>query len=85
MERNELKFILSLTQAEILQERLKAVLKPDPNTPEGDYMVRSLYFDTPDHRFFQENLAGVGKRVKYRLRMYNGNGSLIRLERKERE
>jgi len=32
--------------------------------------VLSLYFDTIDHKFFKENIEGVGIRIKPRLRWY---------------
>ena len=32
--------------------------------------VFSLYFDTIDHKFFKENIEGVGIRIKPRLRWY---------------
>ena len=30
----------------------------------------SLYFDTFDFKFFRENIEGIGKRIKPRLRWY---------------
>lgn len=35
-----------------------------------DRQVNNIYFDTPDWRTFRENLAGISRRAKYRLRWY---------------
>ncbi len=33
--------------------------------------VNSIYFDTNDFKFFEENINGVSQRKKVRLRWYN--------------
>lgn len=35
-----------------------------------DRWVNNIYFDTPDFSAFKENVAGVARRVKYRVRWY---------------
>lgn len=35
--------------------------------------VNSLYFDTHDYLFFRENIEGIGKRVKTRVRWYKNH------------
>ena len=57
-------------------------MKPDPNATNGMYEIRSLYFDNYDDKALREKLDGVNIREKYRIRMYNNDHSLIRLERK---
>ena len=66
----------------ILRQRLKAVMKPDSHAVNGQYKIRSLYFDSPGDKALREKLDGVNIREKYRLRMYNDDPSFIRLERK---
>lgn len=46
--------------------------------------MRSLYFDDLYHSAFFEKEAGVTKRKKYRIRIYNLEDRLIRLECKEK-
>lgn len=58
--------------------------KIDPHAIDGRYMIRSLYFDTPADKALREKLDGVNRREKFRIRYYNGDTSLIHLERKSK-
>lgn len=81
--RHEHKHVIGPADAVPLRSRLRAVLCPDPACgPSGTYTVHSLYFDTPDDRALADKLDGVALREKYRIRYYNDNRSLIRLEKK---
>lgn len=83
--RHELKYILTPIQYELLRSRLKWVLQPDTNASEnGDYFIRSIYFDSPDKRALREKLSGINNREKYRIRFYNGDAAMCRLECKEK-
>lgn len=42
-----------------------------------DRQINNVYFDTPDWRTFHENLAGISRRAKYRLRWYGTNTDQI--------
>ena len=44
--------------------------------------MRSLYFDDARDSALREKLDGVGSRQKFRLRLYNSDPSLIKLEKK---
>ena len=67
----------------ILRNRFKVVLKPDENAgPNGDYHIRSLYFDDRDESSLATKIAGVEEREKFRVRIYNLKDDNIRLERK---
>ena len=46
-------------------------LEPDSHSRDGEYMVNSLYFDTPNDRDAQETDEGVILRSKVRLRCYH--------------
>ena len=50
-------------------------------------LVQSLYFDTPFQRALEENLAGLSRREKLRLRWYGAETAVVEavLERKRRE
>lgn len=47
-------------------------------------MVSSLYFDSVNNIDFSEKLSGVINRKKVRLRIYNGDASLCKLEIKQK-
>ena len=66
----------------LIRQRLKAVAKVDKNAVDGKYQIRSLYFDTPSDMALREKLNGVSRREKFRIRYYNGDTSLINLEKK---
>lgn len=83
--RHEYKYRISNASAELLKRRLKAVLRSDKNAgPNGGYLIRSLYFDDMEYTAFNEKIAGVCDRAKYRLRCYNYDDSYIVFEKKER-
>ena len=80
--RHELKHEISPLDMVTLRQRLGAVMAPDCHAQNGRYSIRSLYFDSLDDRALREKLDGVAVREKYRLRLYNGDASVIHLERK---
>lgn len=80
--RHEVKLEITKLDMIILRSRLKFVMKTDPYAKDGLYEIRSLYFDTADDRALREKIDGVSEREKYRIRMYNGDMSVIKLERK---
>lgn len=68
----------------LLAGRLKNVMSQDVHQ-EGDcYEIRSLYFDDLWDRCLEENEAGVDKREKYRIRIYDPRSDVIHLEIKEK-
>ena len=81
--RHELKHYINLGECAILRSKLSAVMKMDPNAgPDKNYLIRSLYFDTPDDKALMEKISGVDNREKFRIRLYNCDDSYIRLEKK---
>ena len=81
--RHELKYHINFIHYRILRKKLAMVLKSDPYAgAEGRYHVRSLYFDDFRNTAFFDKLAGVARRKKYRIRIYNYNDEVIKLERK---
>jgi hypothetical protein len=68
-----------------LRSRLKQIARIDSHAgSDGTYQVRSLYFDTPDNQQLMKKINGISKREKFRLRFYNNELSLIRLEKKSK-
>ena len=82
--RHEWKHEINRSDLITLRQRLRAVAKIDPHAIDGRYMIRSLYFDTPTDRALREKLDGVNRREKFRIRYYNGDTSLIHLEKKSK-
>lgn len=81
--RSELKHVVTRAHAAIIASRLSGLLRRDQNAgPDGRYLVRSLYFDTPENRAFHEKLEGLPIKEKFRIRLYNHDHSFIRLEKK---
>ncbi len=82
--RHEWKHEISAADLLTLRLRLRAVMQCDPHADGGSYTVRSLYFDTMSDKALREKLDGVNEREKFRIRYYNGDTSLIHLERKSK-
>lgn len=81
--RHELKHYINLGECAILRSKLGVVMRRDSNTGrDGNYLIRSLYFDTPDDKALMEKISGVDNREKFRIRFYNWDDSFIRLEKK---
>lgn len=82
--RHEWKYEINYTDLLILRQRLKAVTSPDPHAVNGKYQIRSLYFDNAADKALREKLDGVSRREKFRIRYYNGDTSVIHLEKKSK-
>ena len=85
VDRCEKKYILSKEQSLLLKNQLMRVLSPDFHSLNGSYNVRSLYFDSLENIDFHEKLDGIQNRKKIRLRIYDRNPNVIKLEVKEKE
>lgn len=83
--RTEKKYRLSIVEAELLFYKLAKVLEGDPFHGNDAYMVRSLYFDTLKNDDYWEKMDGLSKRKKIRLRIYNPDGNVAKLEIKEKQ
>ena len=83
--RHEYKYLISAESAELLKRRLPCVMDRDPHAgPAGRYTIRSLYFDDRNYSAYEEKMAGIADRVKYRIRYYDYDTGAIRLEKKEK-
>ena len=82
--RHEVKHEITMADRIAIRQRLRAVAKTDPHTVDGKYLIRSLYFDTPEDKALMEKQNGVSRRQKFRIRYYNGDKSMIRLEKKSK-
>lgn len=80
--RNELKFEVSDLQLAKIKYRLLPLMQCDSHQDAEGYAVRSLYFDDIYDSCMNEKEEGIGYRIKYRVRIYNADTELIRLEKK---
>lgn len=83
--RHELKYFISEAEKEAIAKRLSVVMQKDAHAKEGKYFIRSLYFDDRNETAYEEKLAGTNERKKYRIRIYNLEDKVIRLECKRKE
>lgn len=82
--RHEWKHEISYADLLSIRSRLRAVAEPDPHAADGKYLIRSLYFDNLYDKALREKIDGVDMREKFRIRYYNGDPSLIHLEKKSK-
>lgn len=82
--RHEWKHEITVSDMIAIRQRLSAVARPDPHAVNGKYLIRSLYFDDMTDKALREKLDGVDRREKFRIRFYNGDTSLIHLEKKSK-
>lgn len=83
--RHEFKYLISRADAELLKLRLPHIMEADPHAGEtGRYTIRSLYFDDVYATAYYEKMDGIDNRTKYRIRFYDYDSSIIKLERKEK-
>lgn len=82
--RHEWKHEIGAADLIAIRQRMGAVARPDPHAVDGKYRIRSLYFDNASDQALREKLDGVSRREKFRIRYYNGDLSLIHLEKKSK-
>lgn len=83
----ELKYLLPLKDARSFMGELEDHCVRDKHVDEtGSYEICSLYYDTPDLRFYFDRVESVGFRRKIRFRSYNhsGQSKALFVEIKER-
>jgi hypothetical protein len=78
--RHEYKFVIPYEEMLSLRNKLNKLLDIDRDY--DGYMIRSLYFDSADDIDYYEKLNGEMNRKKVRLRIYDPNGELVKLELK---
>lgn len=83
--RHELKYFINLPDWALLRARFPAAISRDAHAgPQGEYHIRSLYFDDYWDTAYEEKDEGVLTRQKYRIRVYNCSDKRILLERKSK-
>lgn len=82
--RKEIKYVIPTEKAIAIRSRLDKILPKDEHCTSGFYSVRSLYFESVNDTDFSEKVDGIDIRKKVRLRIYNGDDSLCKLEIKQK-
>jgi hypothetical protein len=83
MYRNELKFFINAHQKNVMTNKLSKICRRDSfSDADGGYLVSSLYFDDYNQSAIFDKLNGVCDRKKFRVRVYNHQTNVIKLERK---
>lgn len=82
--RHEVKHEINFADMLIIRQRLSAVAYPDSHAIDGKYFIRSLYFDNAADKALREKIDGMNRREKFRIRYYNGDTSVIHLEKKSK-
>ena len=83
--RHELKYNISMAEYLGLRSCISEIMECDAYSVDGAYTVESIYFDNFNDRALKEKIFGVNEREKFRIRVYNGDLSFIRLEKKQKK
>lgn len=83
--RHEYKFYINTFLYHKLRKRLSHVLQKDPNMKDDEgYLISSIYFDDMYQSAMNDKLNGTRFRKKYRIRLYDRNDRIIKLECKSK-
>ena len=84
--RHEYKYVCPLDKMICIKNSVDALMELDCHaTEQGEYAVRSVYFDDYYDSCYKDNMYGVDPREKFRVRIYNGDSSKITLELKQKQ
>jgi hypothetical protein len=86
-QRYEIKYYIPESLCPELISMINCYMTLDPHLEQKEnksYLVRSLYLDTDNLRFYNEKLAGLRNREKFRIRAYNEDSSEVFLEIKKK-
>lgn len=87
--RFEIKYQISMIKRDIVIRQIQPFMELDSHVNNNHhYEVRSLYFDSPFKKAFQEKVNGIKTRIKLRIRYYphiqNGETELVFIELKKK-
>lgn len=86
MFRYEQKYLIHPYQYEEIKRILMVMAEHDKHAgADGEYMIRSVYFDDMYNTAYNEKSDGLYSRRKYRVRIYNCSDRVINLECKYKE
>mgnify|MGYP000889323872 CR=1 FL=1 len=83
--RHEIKFFINRIDAFLIGSMLKKSMQTDLNgNQDGEYWIRSLYFDSQDNKDYTEKINGFSERKKLRIRIYKTSDQTVKLELKNK-
>ncbi len=84
--RHEYKYVCTAVDMAYVKNAVNSIMELDSHAKEqGEYLVRSLYFDNYYDSCYYDNLYGHEPREKFRLRIYNADSTHINLEIKKKQ
>lgn len=83
--REEKKYLITLENFIKANNYFSKVLHQDEHNGNGGYIIRSLYFDTPNNDDFYNKIDGLETRRKIRIRIYDTNSDFAYLEMKQKQ
>ncbi len=83
--RQEKKYQINKIESSKLIAIMKRIMMEDKHNKDTGYMVRTLYFDTPYDKDYQEKDMGVFNRHKIRLRTYSSDSEIAKFEIKQKQ
>lgn len=83
--RHEFKYFITQETYLTLRQRLSIVARPDENSKRAEgYLISTLYFDDYRNTALNEKIDGDRFRTKYRIRIYERESTVIKLESKSK-
>jgi len=82
--RHELKYLINYAEYRAISLAAGKILYPDENSGDDGYFIRSLYFDDLYDSAYLDKQAGVLRRRKHRIRIYNCSDAVIKFEIKDK-
>lgn len=83
--RHEYKYLCTNAQMADLENRVSALMPKDAHlNGRSFYGIRSMYFDDLSNTCYYQNEDGADPRYKYRIRIYDADSRIIKLERKKK-
>lgn len=83
--RQEHKYLITLSDYKKYSQRFAQVLVQDSNNGIDGYSIRSLYFDSLNNQDFYQKEEGLEVRKKIRLRIYDTESKVAKLEMKQKQ
>ena len=82
--RHELKYLISYSDYRAISLAAEKILYPDENSGDNGYLIRSMYFDDIYDSSYLDKQAGIFRRRKHRIRIYNYSDAVIKFEIKDK-
>jgi SPX domain protein involved in polyphosphate accumulation len=84
-DRHEIKYYINFAEYYSITSRLSNIFARDHNSlRDGDYIVRSLYFDNKSNKNYFQKIGGLETRKKIRIRIYNYDSNPVKMEIKNK-